>query len=76
MELDVVRTDVNAEVAVFIAQARIGIALFQIDEPALDAMRHDRLLRNGVAGTVELADIAVHAKVLDAKFARLILDKG
>src|ERR687895_1386473 len=61
--------------AVFIAQARIGIALFEIDEPAFDAVRHDMLFWNGVSRTVELANIAVHAKVLDAELARLILSK-
>src|SRR5918994_5264882 len=61
--------------AVFIAKTGIRVALLQIDEPAFDAVRHDVLFWNSVAGTVELADIAVHTKILDAEFAWLIFDK-
>jgi hypothetical protein len=62
--------------AIFVAQARVRITLLQIDQPSLDAKGNDMLLRNGVAGTVELADIAVHAEVLDAELAGLVFGKG
>ena len=75
MRLHDVGARVDAQVTVFLAQARVGVALFQIDEPALDAVSQHVILRYRVARTVALADIAVHAEVLNAKLARLIFHK-
>src|SRR3989338_6577536 len=76
MRPHVIWTDVDAQMAVFIAQARIGVAFLQIDEPALDAVRHYGLLGNGVAGTVEHAGVTVRAEVLDAELAGPVLGEG
>src|SRR3972149_44448 len=62
--------------AIFIAQARVGIALLQIDVTSLDAMAHDVIFWNGVSRTVELADVTVYAEVLHAEFSRSVFDEG
>src|SRR3990167_4122373 len=61
--------------AIFIAQARVGIALLQIDEPALDAIDHDVIFWNGVSRTIELADVAVEAEILHAELAGAVFYK-
>src|SRR5574341_2685875 len=52
MRFHVVGTNVDAEMAVLVTQSRIGIALLQVDQPALDAVSHDVVLRNRVAWAV------------------------
>ena len=76
MGLHVIRADIDAQVTIFIAQAGIGVAFLQIDEPALDTVRHDMVLRNSIAGTVEHADVAVHAEILHAELARPVFGEG
>src|SRR5687768_5211741 len=72
MRLHDVRTDIDAEMTILVAQPRVGIAFLQIDQPTFDAMRHHMILRDRVAWAVALADVAVHAEVLNAKLKRLI----
>lgn len=52
MRFHVVGANIDAEMAVLVAQARVGIALLQVDQPALDTVSDDVILRNGVAWAV------------------------
>src|SRR5918992_1597880 len=72
MRLHDVRADIDAQMTILVAQPRVWVAFLQIDQPTFDAMCHHMILRDRVARAVPLADVAVHAEVLNAKLARLI----
>jgi hypothetical protein len=68
-----VGTDVDADMAVSLAKTGNRVAFIDIRQPAFDAVGGYEIIRDGVAGTVRAAEIAVQALILRSKFDRRVI---